>query len=129
MKPGDESHKKKGGNTKHHLAVDAHGVSVRMIATEGTRADSSEAACWIEGIDAQHLIADKGYDSDALIRRALDQGMQAQIPPRKNRQAPREYDKRLHRQPPNRICFSAPSMDGAESPRVRQIVCTLRLRA
>jgi hypothetical protein len=37
----------------------------------------------IEGIDAEHLIADKGYDSDAVIRQARSQGMQAQIPPRK----------------------------------------------
>ena len=52
----------------------------------------------IEGIGAEHLIADKGYDSDAVIRQARDQGMQAQIPPRKNRKEPRDYDKHLYRQ-------------------------------
>ena len=52
----------------------------------------------IEGIDAEHLIADKGYDSDAVIRQARSQGMQAQIPPRKNRKEPRDYDKHLYRQ-------------------------------
>ena len=52
----------------------------------------------IEGIDVEHLIADEGYDSDAVIRQARDQGMQAQIPPRKNRKDPRDYDKHLYRQ-------------------------------
>ena len=40
---GDESHKR-GLNTKLHLAVDAHGMPVRITATEGTRADCTEAA-------------------------------------------------------------------------------------
>ena len=51
----------------------------------------------IEGIDAGHLIADKGYDSDAIVAQAHAQGMQAQIPSRKNRKVPREYDEHLYR--------------------------------
>ncbi len=47
---------------------------------------------------AEHLIADKGYDSDAIIRQAKIQGMQPQIPPRKNRKALRDYDEYLYRQ-------------------------------
>ncbi len=47
----------------------------------------------IEGFSAQHLIADKGYDSDAIVAQA-----KAQIPPKKNRKQPREYDKHLYRQ-------------------------------
>lgn len=52
----------------------------------------------IEGIDAEHLIADKGYDSDAIVEQAQSQGMQPQIPPRKNRKEQRSYDKHLYRQ-------------------------------
>jgi transposase len=44
------------------------------------------------------LIADKGYDSDAIVEQAGRQGMQAQIPPRKNRKVQRDYDKHLYRQ-------------------------------
>ena len=51
----------------------------------------------IEDLNAEHLIADKGYDSDAIIHQAERQGMQAQIPPRKHRKAPRDYDKHLYR--------------------------------
>jgi transposase len=51
----------------------------------------------IEGITAEHLLADRGYDSDAIVQQANQQGMQAQIPPRKNRKEPRSYDKHLYK--------------------------------
>jgi transposase len=50
----------------------------------------------IEGIDAQYLLADKGYDSDAIVQQARQRGMQAVIPPRRNRREPRSYDKHLY---------------------------------
>jgi len=37
--------------------VDAHGMPVRMLVTEGTTADCAQAAKLIEGIDAENLIA------------------------------------------------------------------------
>lgn len=49
------------------------------------------------GLDAQYLLADKGYDSDALVVKAETSGMKAVIPPRRNRKQPREYDKDLYR--------------------------------
>ena len=66
---------KRGLNTKIHLAVDAHGMPVRMLITEGTRADCSQAEHLIEGIDAEYLLADKGYDSDKIIEKAKEGGM------------------------------------------------------
>ncbi len=56
------------------------------------------AGALIAGLATGHLIADKGYDSDAIVEQARHQGMQAVIPPRKNRKAQRGYDKRLYRQ-------------------------------
>ncbi len=52
----------------------------------------------IADIPAQYLIADKGYDSDAIVEQARSQRMQVVIPPRKNRKGQREYDKHLYRQ-------------------------------
>ncbi len=69
----------------------------RALATEGTRADCAQADELIADLDAQHLIADKGYDSDAIIEKATAQGMQTVIPPRKNRKEQRSYDKHLYR--------------------------------
>jgi len=51
----------------------------------------------IAGLHAQYLIADKGYDSEAIIEQAQRQGMKAVIPPRANRKDQREYDKHLYR--------------------------------
>jgi transposase len=51
----------------------------------------------IKGLHAEHLLADKGYDSDAIVEQATCQGMQAQIPPRKNRKDQRPYDKALYK--------------------------------
>ena len=51
----------------------------------------------IEGLTAEHLLADKGYDADAIIDQAVRQGMKPQIPPKSNRKIQREYDKALYR--------------------------------
>jgi len=55
------------------------------------------AGTLIEGLEAEHLIGDKGYDSDAIVEQAASQGMQAQIPPRSNRKQLRDYDKHLYK--------------------------------
>ena len=87
----------RGLNTLIHLAVDAHGMPIRILATEATRADCSLAHELIEGLSAGHLIADKGYDSDAIVEQAKRQGMEPVIPPRKNRRVLREYDRYLYK--------------------------------
>ena len=68
-----------------------------MLVTSGTVADCSQAATLIEGLDAHYLLADKGYDSDAIVAQAEAGGMNAVIPPRRNRKQPRDYDKALYR--------------------------------
>ena len=73
-------------------------MPIRILATEATRADSSLAPELIEGLSAEHLIADKGYDSDAIVALAERQGMRAVIPPRKNRIVQRDYDRHLYKQ-------------------------------
>jgi transposase len=94
--PGYEPHQR-GLNTKPHLAVDAHGMPVRILITQGTTADCTQAGRLIEGRSAESLLADRGYDSDAIIEQARHQGMKAVISPRKNRKVQREYDKELYK--------------------------------
>ena len=72
-------------------------MPVRMFVTEGTTADCTQACKLIEGINAEALIADKGYDSDAIIEYASAAGMEAVIPPKRHRKQRREYDKYLYR--------------------------------
>ena len=87
----------KGLNTKIHLVVDAHGMPVRILITEGTTADCKQAEALIDNIKAKVLLADRGYDSDAIVEKAEKAGMKAVIPPRKNRKTQREYDKELYK--------------------------------
>ena len=51
----------------------------------------------IKGIQAQCLIADKGYDTNAIVKVAKEAGMEAVIPPRSNRKEQREYDSYLYK--------------------------------
>jgi len=51
----------------------------------------------IEGLSAEHLLADKGYDTDAILEQAKSQGMNPVIPPKKNRTVQRPYDKDLYK--------------------------------
>ena len=72
-------------------------MPVRMLITAGTVADSTQADKLVEGIDAENLLADKGYDSDAFANSLEECGINPVIPPRKGRKAPRDYDKYLYR--------------------------------
>ena len=51
----------------------------------------------IDGLPADYLIADKGYDSGAVVELAQLRGMTPVIPPRKNRKELRKYDKHLYK--------------------------------
>jgi len=72
-------------------------MPVRIIITAGTVADCTQASALIDGVDAGYLLADKGYDTDAIIAKAEAQGMEPVIPPKKNRREPRAYDRDLYR--------------------------------
>lgn len=83
--PRYESYKR-GLNTKLHLAVDAHGMPVRIIIKQATTADCSEACELIGGINVDFLLADKAYDTDEIINNAADQGADIIISPKRNRE-------------------------------------------
>ena len=45
-------------------------MSVRVIVTDGTAADCSQAQELRKDIDALNLLADRGYDTDEIIYEA-----------------------------------------------------------
>jgi transposase len=51
----------------------------------------------IEGLSAEYLLADRGYDTNAILEQAKGQGMEAVIPPKKNRTDQRPYDQDLYK--------------------------------
>ena len=72
-------------------------MPVRAIITEGTRADYKEAVHLIEEIDAQNLLADRGYDTSEIIAFALSAGMNVVIPSKKSRKEQRNHDRYLYK--------------------------------
>ena len=94
-----------GFSTKIHIAVDALGNPLRLLLTAGQRHDSPQAPALIEGFEPQVLIADKGYDSGPLLESVTAKGIEAVIPPKKNRLVQREYDRHLYRERHLIECF------------------------
>ncbi len=84
-------------STKIHAAVDALGNPLRLILSAGQVADIEQASSLIEGIKAAAVIADKGYDSDALVQTIQATGALAVIPPRSNRRQLRHFDSHLYK--------------------------------
>ena len=72
-------------------------MPVRVIVTEGTRADCKEAIHLIQGINAENLLADRGYDTSEIVSYAVAAGMNVVITPKKNRKEQRDYDRYLNK--------------------------------
>lgn len=68
------------------------------MLTPGQTSDLAGFDGLAETIQADVLIADKGYDADKRVRAVLAQaGKTAVIPPRRNRKNPACYDKELYK--------------------------------
>jgi transposase len=66
--------------------LDQNGLPIQAIVTEGTTADCSQAGDLRPGIQAQHLLADQGYDnSQATLQKANQADMQFVVPAKKKR--------------------------------------------
>ena len=69
---------------------------MRVVITSGTTADCTQTDRLIEGVEADYLLADRGYDSDAIVEKAKSQNIQPVIPPKRNRKIQRHYDKHIY---------------------------------
>jgi transposase len=76
----------RGGNTsKIHLAVDSYGLPIEFIVTGGEVHDSKAANALIKLLPESHfIIADKGYDSEAIRDKVSECGSEPVIPRRQN---------------------------------------------
>jgi transposase len=72
-------------------------MPLRASITQGSTADCTQAVPLIDGFHAQHLLADRGYDTNEVITQAKLRGMSPVIPPKSNRQEQRIYDKELYK--------------------------------
>jgi transposase len=75
-----------GLTTKIHALVDANGLPLALKLTEGQAHDGRSATDLLGQITAgQILLADRGYDSDALRRSLKERGAWANVKPMPNR--------------------------------------------
>lgn len=76
--------------------VDALGNPLRIHLTPGQWADSPQALLLLEEIDTQAVIADKAYDTNAIIDSLTAKGVDVVIPPKTSRLHQRPYDENLY---------------------------------
>lgn len=87
---------KEGLTTKIHMVVDALGQALKFSLTPGQRHDITQASTLLQGFEQAYVIADKTYDSNALIEQVYQQKCTPVIPSRSNRKVPREYDEHIY---------------------------------
>ena len=81
-----------GPSTKIHAMVDGLGNPLNVILTEGQVHDVTQAPALLKAAMSTRVLADKGYDSDAVVAEIESQGSTAVIPPRRGRRIERGYD-------------------------------------
>ncbi|MDI3465651.1 MAG: Mobile element protein [Nitrospira sp.] len=91
--------------TKIHTAVDGLGNPLRFILTPGQASDYTQADPLLQGLPAQYVIADKGYDSRKIVEAIAQSGAKAVIPPRSGAKDPRETDFALYAERYRIACF------------------------
>ena len=79
------------------MAVDARGMPVKFVLSEGGAADCLFAEALIVDTTADKLLADKGHDTDAIRNLAVSLGMDTVIPPKANRKEQLPFDRYLYR--------------------------------
>jgi transposase len=71
---------------------------VALSLTPGQAADINQAVPLLDQVEPAALLADKGYDADALIETLEERGITPVIPPKANRREPRKTDFALYRE-------------------------------
>eukprot|EP01032_Pedospumella_encystans_P037554 gene37554-42536_t len=90
----------RGGLTsKIHALVDAEGRPVNLRLTGGQIADCTEADALTDDLgEGDILLADKGYDSNAIRAKAAERKAWANIPPKTNRKGSFTFSSWVYRQ-------------------------------
>ena len=69
-----------------------------LSLTPGQAADITQAKALLDQVEPEALLADKGYDSDALIETLKERGITPVIPSKANRREARKTDFALYRE-------------------------------
>jgi transposase len=77
--------------------VDGLGNPTKIELTEGQVHDVTRASGMLVDARSTKVLADKGYDSNAVVAQIESQGSEAVIPPRRGRRVERAHDRDLFR--------------------------------
>lgn len=80
------------------MTTDALGRPIRFVITAGQINDAEGADLLLEGVRTEHVIADKGYDTEKVLEKVKNLGAIAVIPPRSNRRVQRNHDRELYKE-------------------------------
>lgn len=86
-----------GWTTKIHAVVDALGNPLRIILSVGQQADIKQAESLLTDYETSAVIADRGYDADALLNWLANAQVEGVIPAKKNRLVERAIDENLYK--------------------------------
>src|SRR6202158_3598906 len=87
-----------GLSTKINATVDALGNPIGFALTPGQACDLDGADILLPPMEADIVIADKGFDADERVSDPLEKaGKTTVIPPKANRKHKRDYDKELYK--------------------------------
>ncbi|VVT10280.1 transposase (fragment) [Erythrobacter sp. EC-HK427] len=90
---------KGGRNTKLHAVCDEKGRLHVLLLTPGNTHDAKVVMLAINAVlPAEYLVADKGYDSNALRSGLIERGTMPVIPAKSNRKMHIEHDRQIYRQ-------------------------------
>ena len=102
MQPGPKKEglqatgRSRGGLTSEVDAiVYALGNPVRWLLTGGEVADITQVRSLLDSLKTDAVLADKGYDADALIVSIITSGAIVIVAPKRNRVVARGYDRHL----------------------------------
>lgn len=70
---------------------------MRFLLTGANESDIKWAEELVEGLRAEHLLADRGYDCADFVRALNKQGIEATIPSRSNARKPRALDRERYK--------------------------------
>lgn len=85
--------------------MDALGNPLRILLTGGQRHDVTQAEALLSGCVGDHVIADRGYDTNDVLAFVIDHEAVPVIPSRKRRVEQRAYDAHLYKERHLVECF------------------------
>ena len=87
------------------MLADSFGRPLRFLLAAGQSHDILAAPILLQGYTAEAVLADRAYDSNALIDQIQEQNCVPVIPCRSNRKIPRDYDEHLYKERHLVECF------------------------